>query len=72
MAKAKKGGGKAPKVSGETFIVGSKVRAAISSAGMRTGGDALDGLNALVGKLVTEAVKRCSENGRQTVRGYDF
>jgi hypothetical protein len=71
MAKAKKGG-KAPKLTGEMLVVGSKVRAAIQSAGLRTGGDALDGLNAYIGWLIGQAAKRATENGRQTVRGHDF
>jgi hypothetical protein len=72
MAKGKKGGGKAPKLGGEMLLVGSKVRAAISSAGLRTAGDALDGLNAAIGQLITQATKRAAANGRQTVRSHDF
>jgi len=75
MAKAKKGGGKAPARSAgptEMLLVGSKVRAAIKAAGCNTAGDALDGLNNYVGWLLMQATKRASSNGRKTVRAHDF
>jgi hypothetical protein len=73
MAKAKKGkaagGGGGPK---EMLLVASKVRQMIKDAGCNTAGDALDGLNGYVGWLVEQATKRTKENGRKTVRAYDF
>lgn len=71
MAKAKKksGGGGAPK---EMLLVASKVKGMIKDAGCNTAGDALDGLNALVGWYINQAAKRASENGRKTVRAHDF
>jgi histone H3/H4 len=71
MAKAKKGkgGGGAPT---EMLLVASKVRQMIKDADCNTAGDALDGLNAAVGRLVHEAVQRTKENKRKTVRAYDF
>lgn len=72
MAKAKKGkagGGGAPK---EMLLVASKVKGMIKDAGCNTAGDALDGLNALVGWYIAQAAKRASENGRKTVRAHDF
>jgi histone H3/H4 len=73
MAKAKKGkaagGASAPK---EMLLVASKVRQLIKDAGCNTAGDALDGLNAYLGWLVSQAAKRASENGRKTVRAHDF
>ena len=72
MAKAKKGsskGGGAPK---EMLLVASKVKALIKSAGCNTAGDALDGLNNLVGWYIKQAASRAGENGRKTVRAHDF
>lgn len=73
MAKAKSkgkgGGGGAPK---EMLLVASKVKQMIRDAGCNTAGDALDGLNQLVGWYVQQAAKRAGENGRKTVRAHDF
>lgn len=70
MAKAKKGkAGAAPK---EMLLVASKVKQMIRDAGCNTAGDALDGLNQLVGWYINQAAKRASENGRKTVRAHDF
>ena len=70
MAKAKKGkSGGAPK---EMLLVASKVKQMIRDAGCNTAGDALDGLNAIVGRYIAQAAKRASENGRKTVRAHDF
>ena len=71
MAKAKKGGSKAAGPT-EMLLVSSKVRAMIKDAGCNTAGDALDGLNQLVGWYVQQAAKRAGENGRKTVRAHDF
>jgi hypothetical protein len=67
MAKAKKGKGPT-----EMLLVASKVKSMLKSAGCNTAGDALDGLNAIVGELVANAAKRASTNGRKTVRAHDF
>ena len=56
----------------EVLLVGSKVKAAIKTAGCNTSGDALDGLNEWVHWLIQQATKRASENGRKTVRAHDF
>jgi len=64
--KAKKGGKK------EVLIVGSKMKDAIRSAGCNVSGDVIDYLNEKVHALIADAVKRAKENGRKTVRGYDF
>ena len=71
MAKAKKGKGGASRPT-EMLLVSSKVRQMIKDAGCNTAGDALDGLNAYVGWLISQAAKRASENGRKTVRAHDF
>jgi len=73
MAKAKKGkGSSASSRPTEMLLVASKVRQMIKDAGYNTAGDALDGLNAYVGWLVSQAAKRADENGRKTVRKHDF
>lgn len=73
MAKAKKGGGKQqPAAPPEMVLVASKVRQMIKDAGCNTAGDALEGLNAYVAWLVSQATKRATENGRKTVRAHDF
>jgi hypothetical protein len=72
MAKAKKGksgGGGGPK---EMLLVASKVKAMIKSAGCNTAGDALDGLNQVVGWYIQQAAARAGANGRKTVRSHDF
>ena len=69
MAKAKKGKSGGPK---EMLLVASKVKAMIKAAGCNTAGDALDGLNGIVGSAIQEATARCKENKRKTVRAYDF
>lgn len=76
MAKAKKGksggGGGGMGKPSEMLLVSSKVRGMIKDAGCNTAGDALDGLNAYVGWLISQAAKRAGENGRKTVRAHDF
>jgi histone H3/H4 len=76
MAKAKKAAKapaqKAPAAPTESLLVASKVKALIKAADFNTAGDALDGLNAYVGWLISQATKRAAENGRKTVRKHDF
>ena len=60
------------KSSGEVFLVSSKVREAIRAGGCNTGGDAVDGLNAWVGWLISQGTARARANGRKTVRAHDF
>lgn len=71
MAKAKKGKS-GPSRPTEMLLVASKVRQQIRDAGCNVAGDALDGLNAYVAWLITQAAKRANENGRKTVRTHDF
>lgn len=65
MAKKKKGGG-------EILIVGSKMKDAIRKQGCNVSSDVIDALSARVHEMIKEAANRCKENGRKTVRGYDF
>ena len=69
MAKGKKSakGGKK-----EVVIVSSKMKDAIRSAGCNVAGDAVEHLNELVHHIIARAAHRAKENGRKTVRGYDF
>jgi histone H3/H4 len=69
MAKGKKGvkGGKK-----EVVIVGSKMKDAIRSNDCNVAGDVIEFLNEKVHEMILNAVQRAKENGRKTVRGYDF
>lgn len=68
--KAAKGGSK--KNTGEILIVASKMKDAIRSNDCNVAGDAIESLNARVHDMIASAVQRAKENGRKTVRGYDF
>lgn len=67
MAKAKKAGGK-----GGNLVVGSKVKDAVRSAGMRASGDLVDAVSAAVANHLKGAIARCKANGRGTVRPHDL
>lgn len=69
MAKGKKSGKGGKK---EIVIVGSKMKDAIRSNDCNVAGDAIEFLNERVHEMIMNAVKRAKENGRKTVRGYDF
>ena len=73
MAKGKKGAAKG-KGGGkkEILIVGSKMKDAIRNSGCNVAGDAIEFLSEHVHEIIANAVKRAQENGRKTVRGYDF
>ncbi len=62
--KAKKGG--------EILIISSKMKDAIRKTGCNVSSDVVDALSARVHEMIIEAANRCKENGRKTVRGYDF
>ncbi|HEY5952128.1 MAG TPA: hypothetical protein VIV40_41810 [Kofleriaceae bacterium] len=72
MAKAKKGSSKGSSAPKEMLLVASKVKGMIKDAGCNTAGDALEGLNLLVGWYIQQAARRASQNGRKTVRAHDF
>lgn len=57
---------------GDMLIVASKIKESIKASDMNTAGDAVDGLNAQVMKMVKSAVERAKANGRKTVRAVDF
>ena len=60
------------KNSGETVIVGSKVKAAIKENGCMTSGELLEALNAAVHDLIADACTRAQGNKRSTVRAHDL
>ena len=64
---AKKG-----KKTAEVYLVTSKVKGALKSAGCNTAGDAINGLNDWVTWLIGQASARAKANGRKTVRAHDF
>ena len=65
--KMKKAGGK-----GGNLVVGSKVKDAVRSGGVRYSGDLVDAVSAAVGKMLAGAIGRCKANGRGTVRPHDL
>jgi hypothetical protein len=69
-AKKAKKGGKAN--GGGNLVVGSKVKEAIRSSGVRMAGDLLDALNSSVNQMLSSAVGRAKANGRGTVRPQDL
>ena len=57
----------------EMLIIGSKTKDALRSSGKyNVSSDALDALNAQVHWLIDQAQKRCSANGRKTIRNHDI
>ena len=61
------GGGKM-----ETVIVQSKMKDYLRGKGFNVSSDVLEALNKRVHEMMDGAVERTKENGRKTVRGYDF
>ena len=57
----------------EMLLVGSKTKDALKGGGkFNVSGDALDALNGYVHWLVGQAQKRCTANGRKTIRNHDI
>lgn len=56
----------------ESLIVTSKVKAYIKSKGFMTSGDAIDGINEEIYRLIDKALERTAANKRTTVRSTDF
>ena len=69
---AKKKAGKSKSGKKDIVIVASKMKDAIRTAGCNVAGDAIDHLNDKVHHILMQAVARAKDNGRKTVRGYDF
>ena len=56
----------------ETLVVGSKVKDFIKEADLRSDGDLVDALSGRVEEILKNAMARCKENGRSTVRPCDL
>lgn len=57
----------------DMLLVGSKTKEALKGGGKyNVSSDALDALNNHVYWLVDQAQKRCSANGRKTIKGIDI
>lgn len=54
------------------YAVESAVREQVQEAGLRLSGEAIDGLNFEIGRLVDQACKRAKANKRLTVMAHDF
>ena len=53
-------------------VVGSKVKEAVKSHGVRCSGDLVEALNGKVIAMLSDAVARCEANRRGTVRPQDL
>ena len=56
----------------EILVVGSKVKDLIKDSELRSDGDLIEALSAKVEEMLKEAMARCKENGRSTVRPCDL
>ena len=56
----------------EVYVVKSKVADYIRSQNMMMSKDAYASLSSQVETIISSAIKRCSDNGRKTVKPYDF
>ena len=56
----------------EILVVGSKVKALVSSEKMRSDGNLVEAVSAKVETLVQDAIERARKNGRSTVRPQDL
>ncbi len=54
------------------LVVQSAVKAFAAELGKRTAGDFAEGLSDKVEELITAAVQRCADNGRETLRTSDL
>ncbi len=56
----------------DMMIVRSKIGDYVKSKNMQMGSDTYNALNASVQCMIDEAVKRCSDNGRKTLKPHDL
>lgn len=56
----------------EMLLVGSKTKDALRGKGYNVSSDAIDAMNEYVYWLVEQAQKKCTANGRKTIRPYDI
>ncbi|NHI90379.1 MAG: hypothetical protein EAX87_12705 [Candidatus Thorarchaeota archaeon] len=60
---------KAPKY---TFYVKKAIQDYAKDNGMMVGSDAYEAVNAAVNAALSHAAERCKNNGRKTLKAYDF
>lgn len=57
----------------EMLVVGSKTKEALKSKGKyNVSGDALEAINQHVYWIIDQAQKRCTANGRKTIKNHDI
>lgn len=56
----------------DNYVVASKVKEAISDAGLRSSGELPDAFNEMIANKIDKAIKRAKANGRQTIRPEDL
>lgn len=56
----------------EIVVVGSKVKEVVREAGLRSDGELVQAVSDKVHEILGAAIKRCTSNGRSTVRPYDL
>lgn len=56
----------------ETYVVKSKVADLIRGQKMMVASDTYDALSSYVERALKSACKRCTDNGRKTVKPYDL
>lgn len=61
-----------PKKPKEIVVVGSKIKEVIKEAGLRSDGELVGAVSEKVHDMLQEAIKRCTSNGRSTVRPHDL
>lgn len=59
-------------MSKDTLVVGSKVKDFIKDNDLRSDGDLIEALSGRVEEILKNAMGRCKENGRSTVRPCDL
>ena len=59
-------------MSEEMLLVTSKTKTALQSTGLKVSSNSLEKINEIVHELVKTAQRRCKENGRKTIKDYDF
>ncbi len=70
--KSKKKAARRAKKPALNVVVGSKVKEAVKSHGVRCSGDLVEALNGKVIAMLSDAVARCEANRRGTVRPQDL
>jgi hypothetical protein len=56
----------------EIVVVGSKVKEVIREANLRSDGELVAAVSEKVHEMLQAAIKRCTSNGRSTVRPHDL